>query len=155
MGVEEKRGYRFKPYSMVIERGKIKEFAMAIGDDNPIYYEKDAARKGGFKDITVPPTFFTVIDMWAGPNFEEICQELQLDPVMVLHGEQEYEYFYNIYTGDEIKAISTVQDVTTRTGGAGGMNIILMETNYYNQNGQKVMISQSKVIERVRGQRDG
>ncbi len=154
MVVEGKKGYRFKPYSMVVERGKIKEFAMAVGDDNPIYYEKDAATKAGFKDITVPPTFFTVIDMWAGPNFEEICRELELDPVMVLHGEQEYEYFYNIYPGDEIKTVSTVQDVATRTGSMGGMNIYLMETNYYNQNGQKVMIARSKIIERVRGQRN-
>ena len=44
------------PVTMHIERGKIREFARAIKDDNPIYFDEEHARKtaGG---IMAPPTF--------------------------------------------------------------------------------------------------
>lgn len=38
---------------MPVERGKIKELALAIGDKNPIYVDAVAARLAGYRDITL------------------------------------------------------------------------------------------------------
>ena len=40
-------GKSFPPYEFHVERGKIREFADAIGDPNPIYRDPDYAKKTG------------------------------------------------------------------------------------------------------------
>ena len=144
----DKVGLTLPGFSMTVERGKIREMALAIGDNNPIYFDSDAARQAGFRDITAPPTFLEVIDMWAGADFMTLCRELELNPVNVLHGEQEYEYLADICAGDEISGRCQVVDFSTKSGSSGGMNIISLETTYTNQDGQLVAIARSKTIER-------
>ena len=52
-----------RPVTMHVERGKIREFAKAIQDDNPIYFDEDyaTATVGG---IMPPPTFFMTLSHW-------------------------------------------------------------------------------------------
>ncbi len=64
MNLEEKVGMEFGPFTFEIEKGKIKEFAMAIGDPNPLYQTGDA----------LPPTFGTVIELWGGLDFFELIK---------------------------------------------------------------------------------
>ena len=48
-------GKTFPPYAFPVERGKIREFADAIGDPNPIYRDPDHAAKtplGGIVGMT-------------------------------------------------------------------------------------------------------
>lgn len=149
MAAPDKKGLEFENYSMPVERGKIKELVMAIGDKNPIYVDPGAARLAGYRDITIPPTFMQVIDMWSGVHdFDSKCKKLEMNPLKVLHGEQEYEYLGDIYPGDQITGSTRVTDVSVRTGSSGGMNIFRLETRYTNQHGQLVMISRSSIIER-------
>jgi acyl dehydratase len=142
-------GFEFAPFRFVVERGKIREFALAIGDDNPIYTDQAAAAEAGFADVTIPPTFPTVIDMWGGPDFFQLVEALQLDLLKVLHGEQEYEYLGDVYPGDEIIATIKVTDAKTRSGSSGAMNLFTLETVYSNQRGEKVMIARSTIVERI------
>lgn len=143
--IESKLGYEFFPYSLVIERGKIREFAKAIGDFNPIYHDVEEARKAGYPDLAVPPTFATVIDMWAGPSFDDLIQTLELDGLKVLHGEQHYEYVKDFYPGDVISGVQKVVEVSTRRN----MNFIVLETVYTNQHDEVVLKSISTLIEQM------
>ncbi|MCF6095392.1 MaoC family dehydratase N-terminal domain-containing protein [Microaerobacter geothermalis] len=139
----EKIGFTFEPYTYLVERGKIREFALAIGDDNPIYYDRERAVAQGFRDIPIPPTFATVIDMWAGPDFEQLIAALKLNPLKVLHGEQEYQYLEEICAGDEITGKSKVISAAAKRG----MKFITLETEYFNQQGKKVLVGLSTIIE--------
>ena len=49
-------GKTFPPYEFHVERGKIREFADAIEDPNPIYRDPAYAAKQGFAGIPAPPT---------------------------------------------------------------------------------------------------
>ena len=100
----QKTGMELALYSFTVERGKIREFAQAISDRNPIYTDKDYAVREGYNDVVTPPTFGTVIDLWGGPDFQKLCTLLEINPLKVLHGEQEYEYGAAIYPGDVITA---------------------------------------------------
>lgn len=141
-------GYQFEPFRFVIERGKIREFALAVGDDNPLYVDQKAADAAGLTDITIPPTFPTAMDMWGGPTFFDLVETFQLDMLKVLHGEQEYEYLADVYPGDEITATIRVTDAITKQGSSGGMHLITLATEYANQRGELVLIGRSTIIER-------
>ena len=52
-------GYEFAPSEMNISRWKITQFANALRDNNPIYYDLKEAKANGYKNLPVPPTFFT------------------------------------------------------------------------------------------------
>lgn len=149
MAALDKKGLEFAKFSMEVERGKIKELVNAIGDTNPIYVDPEAAKAAGFRDVTIPPTFMEVLDMWSGAfDFEVQCEKLGMNPIKVLHGEQEFEYLGDIYPGDRISGAVRVTDVQVRNGSSGGMNIFKLETRYTNQHGELVIISRSSVIER-------
>jgi acyl dehydratase len=141
-------GKEFEPFRFVVERGKIREFALAIGDDNPIYVDPEVAKSEGFVDVTIPPTFPTVIDMWGGPDFFQLVKALELNPLKVLHGEQEYEYLGDVYPNDEITAAVKVADAKTKMGNSGGMNLFTLETVYSNQHGEVVLRARSTIVER-------
>ncbi|KQL54014.1 hypothetical protein AN964_11230 [Heyndrickxia shackletonii] len=143
MEKSNKTGKTFKVRSFTVERGKIKEFAMAIGDENPLYYDVGAAKEQGFRDIPIPPTFPTVIEMWSGLDFETLIRELELNPLKVLHGEQEYEYFDDICAGDEISCTAKVISHIEKRR----MNFITIE-NQFSRDGKIVLIARSNIIER-------
>jgi acyl dehydratase len=142
--ISAKVGMVFEPYTFVVERGKIREFALAIGDDNPIYHSKEEAVSQGFRDVPLPPTFATVIDLWAGSDFEELAAALELNPLKVLHGEQEYQYLGVVYAGDEITGKSKVISAVAKKG----MNMFTLETVYFNQREERVLVARSTIIER-------
>jgi len=132
------------PITMHIERGKIREFARAIKDDNPIYSDEEVAkdRTGG---IMPPPTFTMTLGFWdSGPHKPLLTYDVR----RLLHGEQEFEYRAPIYAGDVLTATTRVADVYEKQGSRGGsMTFGITETTFVNQRGEKVLISRSTVIE--------
>jgi len=136
-------GAGFPPYSFTVERGKIKEFATAIGDMKAVYLDPEKAAGEGYSDATVPPTFGTVIDLWGGPGFMKLCENLRLNPIKVLHGEQEYEYLGDITAGDVITATTTLTNYTEKKN----MYLMTMETVYVNQRKEEVQKCRQVVVE--------
>ncbi|PWW20798.1 acyl dehydratase [Cytobacillus oceanisediminis] len=141
-------GLELAPYTYSVEKGKIKEFAAAIGDPNPIYYDEETARKEGYEGIPIPLTYLQVIDLWGGYSFEQKCQMLNLNPVKILHGEQGYQFIKTIYAGDNLTVSGKVADVKVKQGSSGGMNLITLEFEYRNQFNDLVARSRNVTIER-------
>src|SRR5450759_1994062 len=108
MADKSKLGMEFPAYTMTVEKSKIVEFAVAIGlkDDkeqiDPIYYDEEAAKKAGYQGIPVSPTFMTSFFFWTGQGLLGTVKALGIDLSKLLHSEEEYEYFGNIYAGDVI-----------------------------------------------------
>ncbi|RBP96377.1 acyl dehydratase [Cytobacillus firmus] len=139
-----KEDVKLKPFRFTIERGKIREFAMAIGDRNPIYYDADIARKEGYRDIPIPPTFPTAIEMWGGLDFETLISLFGLDPLKVLHGGQEYRYLGELCAGDTITAGPQLISAFEKRN----LRFITIGIHYKNSEGIKVLYSESTIIER-------
>ena len=51
------KGKEYAPFTVTVERGKIKEFARAIGDLSPFYLDDAVGRASEWGDIIAPPTF--------------------------------------------------------------------------------------------------
>ncbi|WP_286163865.1 MaoC family dehydratase N-terminal domain-containing protein [Bacillus sp. AFS088145] len=146
--MKELIGLEFEPYSLEVEKGKIKELATALDDHNPIYYDVEAARKEGFDGIPVPPTFLQVIDLWGGYGSVEKVEKLKLNLVRVLHGQQSYEYLGDILAGDKLFVTSKVVNAETKKGSTGAMDLITSENQYTNQRGELVAKAKSTLVHR-------
>lgn len=132
------------PITMHIERGKIREFARAIKDDNPVYRDEEIANQtaGG---IMPPPTFTMTSGFWDGGPRKPL---LTFDIRRLLHGEQEFEYLAPIHAGDVLTATTRVADVYEKEGSRGGkMTLGILETTFVNQRGETVLLSRSTLIE--------
>ena len=92
------KGKEYPPYAVTVERGKIKEFARAIGDESPFYLDDEVGRASPWGDIIAPPTFpVTFRSDRAGT--ETLLHDLGVDIGRILHGEQEFEHFKPILPG--------------------------------------------------------
>ena len=129
--------------AMHVERGKIREFARAIKDNNPIYFDEAYAKQVG--GIMPPPTFTMTLGFWEeGPRKPLLTYDVR----RLLHGEQEFEFLAPIYAGDTLTAVGRVADVYEKAGSRGGtMTFGVLETTFTNQRGEKVLISRATLIE--------
>ena len=124
--------------SFPVERGKIREFANAILDDNPIYQEERAP---------APLTFSMTQSFW--PREGGDLSKVNINYAMVVHGGQEFEYLGPVHAGDTLTGRSRIADVYEKEGKRGGtMNFWVFETTFANQKGEDVLISRNVLIER-------
>ncbi len=144
-----KVGQSFPPFTIEVERCKIHELALAIGDDNPIYHSREAAQAAGYADVPLFPTAPTMFTFWGNTKFGSNLVNLGVNPMAILHGEEEYEYLAPISPGDTLTGVTTLVDGKTRKGQAGSMDILTLETRYTNQHGQAVLVARTVAI--VRG----
>lgn len=101
--------------SYVVGREKIREFARAVGDDNPAYLDPTAAQALGYADVIAPPTFAIVLSLDAA-NAALFDPELGLDYSRVVHGEQSFSYTRPICAGDELIVTTVIENIRSMAG---------------------------------------
>ncbi len=137
--IRELLGVWGSPSTMKVEFGKIREFAKAVKDDNPLY--RDEAR------CIAPPTFLMTIAHWVG-DLGATRSAVKLDYSKLLHGEQEFEYLKPIRPGDTLTFRSRTKDVYEKAGKRGGkMLFVIGETEFRNQRDEVVAYMRNTAIE--------
>jgi acyl dehydratase len=101
--------------SYVVGREKIREFARAIGDTNPVYHDPEVAKALGYSDVIAPPTFAIVVSLEAA-NAALFDPELGLDYSRVVHGEQTFSYTRPICAGDELIVTTVIENIRSMAG---------------------------------------
>jgi len=119
-------GKQYPPYTVTVERGKIKEFARAIGDLNPFYLDDAVARASEWGDVIAPPTFATTFRDEA--IAAQALRDLGIDISRVLHGEQEFEIHRQMRPGETYLCRTRVVDVYEKSGRTGSMAFVVRET---------------------------
>jgi acyl dehydratase len=126
-------GKTYPPSTYAVGREKIREFAAAIGETNPLYFDVETARTAGYADVVAPPMFAVVYGGRAvGPAV--LDPELGIDFAMLLHGSQEFRWGPVVVAGDEITTTASVKDISQR----GGMGFYVFESVSTNQRGDTV-----------------
>jgi acyl dehydratase len=128
-----------EPYE--VTRVKIREFADAIGDTNPLYRDRDAAREAGYDDVIAPPTFPIVITLG---NAALTDPELGMNFAMVVHGDQRFEYRRPLRAGDVVVTESTVTGIRA----IGRNERIDVRTDVRTTGGEHVCTAYSGLVER-------
>lgn len=135
-------------FELPVERGKVREFAIAVGENDPIYFDPEYARGEGFPDVLAPPTF-TVTQIWQISREErEARLGANLDYGRVLHGEQEFTYNRLPFAGEVLKAVMRISKDFTKEGKRGGqMRFVTYETKFTDAQDEEVLTAFYTLIE--------
>jgi acyl dehydratase len=126
-------GKTYPPVSYAVGREKVREFAAAVGEENPVHHDLDAAREAGYADVVAPPMFAVVFGgrAMAPALFDP---EVGIDFSRMVHGGQEFVWGPPVVAGDEIATEVEVKDVAER----GGLQFFVFESRSTNQDGETV-----------------
>jgi acyl dehydratase len=131
-----------EPYE--VGREKIREFAAAVGDTNPVYRDPAAARKLGYPDVIAPPTFAIIVTSRAAHQVI-MDPELGVDYSRVVHGEQRFENVRPIHAGDLLTVVVTVESIRS----AAGNDLITTKGDVSTVDGEPVLTAMNTLV--VRG----
>jgi acyl dehydratase len=108
-------GKTYDPVLYAVGREKIREYARAVGETNPVYLDLEAARAAGHADLVAPPMFAVVYSAPAvGPPIFD--PEIELNFAMMVHGGQEFVWGDLVVAGDEISTTASVKDISESDG---------------------------------------
>ena len=120
-------GKEYPPYAVTVERGKVKEFARALGDANPFHVDDDVGRASEWGDLIAPPTFaVTFRDERADST--ALLRDLGVDISRILHGEQEFELYGQLQPGHSYLCRARILDIYEKEGRSGPMAFVVRET---------------------------
>lgn len=129
------KGRVLSPHTVQVERGRLRFFAQATGQHDPVYVDVEAARRAGHPDLPVPPTFLFCLGM-DSPDFLEFHTVLGMDMARILHGEQSFAYHRMAHAGDTLTLQSIIEDVFDKRGGA--LEFAVRATQVTNDRGEHV-----------------
>ncbi len=126
-------GKTYPPSVYAVGREKIREYAYAVGESNPLHLDAEVARGAGYADVVAPPMFAVVYSGRAvAPAL--LDPEVGLDFARMVHGGQEFRWGPLVVAGDEISTVTRVKDISER----GGMGFYVFETVSVNQRDETV-----------------
>lgn len=139
-------GKVFAPFTFEVDKSKIREFAQALGDENPIFFDEAAALAAGLPGIIAPPTFATAFKMWGEGGSTEHIKAMGGDLLRLLHGGEEYEYHALILLGDVITGQTEVISIEEKEARSGHLDIVVLQTDYHNQRGERVIVARTTIV---------
>jgi acyl dehydratase len=127
-------GKTYPPFVYEVGKEKIAEYARAVGEDNPVYFDREQAAAAGFRDVPAPPMFAVVYSSGSvAPGIFD--PDVGINFTMMVHGSQEFVWGEPVCAGDVISTETTVKDVREK----GGMGFYVFESVSRNQDGQEVV----------------
>src|ERR1700733_3326260 len=106
-------GKTYEPVTYAVGREKIREYASAVGETNPLHHDLEAARAAGYADLVAPPMFAVI---YAGRAVMPAVfdPEVGINFAMMVHGGQEFRWGAPVIAGDEIASTATVKNISER-----------------------------------------
>ena len=113
---------------------KIREYANAVGQAEPVHHDREAARQAGFRDVVAPPMFAVVYSAPAlGPAI--LDPDVGINFAAMVHGGQEFVWGEPVCAGDEITTRAKVQEIYEKDG----KGFYVFESVSTNQDGDEVV----------------
>jgi acyl dehydratase len=137
-------GKRYDPVVYAVGREKIKEYASATGETNPLHLDVAAARAAGHADVVAPPMFAVV---YQSPSVMPALfdPEVGIDFAMMVHSGQEFRWERLVVAGDELTTTTVVADIREK----GGLGFFDFEVVTVDEAGEPVVTGIWKML--VRG----
>jgi acyl dehydratase len=138
-------GHKLPASTLPIERSRLKFFAKATGQGDPIYTDEAAARAAGYADLPAPPTFLFAAELDSGAT-DRLLADLEVPIANILHGEQGFTYHRSACVGDVVTVESTITDIYDKKNGA--LEFINKASRAVNQRGELVAELRTVIVVR-------
>jgi acyl dehydratase len=127
-------GKKWDPVSFGVDADRISRYAAAIGEENPIHHDVEAAKTAGFRDQVAPPMFAVV---YSGPALGPaiLDPEVGMNVATMVHGGQEFVGGEPVCAGDEITTEVTCESIDERDG----KGFYVFQSVSRNQDGQETV----------------
>lgn len=146
-----------EPVSGTLTAKHVAQYAHAVGDLNPLYFDEEAAKAAGYRTCIAPPTLISHVVVSSRPlgDLREDGipkggggRRVTLNVKRVMFGGEEWEFLAPACVGDTITAETRLKDLEEKSGSSGPFVLQTMETTYTNQLGEVVARSQGRSIAR-------
>lgn len=138
-------GHKLGARSVDVEKGRLRFFAKAIGETDPVYTDEAAAQAAGHRSLPVPPTFLKCLES-EGRDLAGVLTLVQFDLARILHAEQSFTYYGMAYAGDTLTFDGVVADVYEKKGGA--LQFVVFDYRVTNQHGEHIADIRSSLVQR-------
>ena len=126
-------GKVFEPVTYAVGREKVREYAHAVGETDPLHLDVEAARAAGHRDVVAPPMFAVVYSAGAmGPAIFD--PDVGMDFARMLHGSQEFVWSEPVCAGDAITTDVEWKDLSEKDD----KQFFVFESVSRNQDGAEV-----------------
>ncbi|MEY9874362.1 acyl dehydratase [Streptacidiphilus sp. MAP12-33] len=127
-----------------VGREKIREFAEAVGDANPAYVDREAAKALGHPDVIASPTFPFLITYRAAAQVVQ-DPELGLDFTRVVHGDQRFVYTRPVRAGDRLSVTCVIDSIKSLAGN----DVLSVRGEVHDETGEHVVTSYMTLVARA------
>jgi acyl dehydratase len=127
-------GKQWDPVTYEVGAEKVREFANAIGAENPVHHDHKAAKSAGFRDLVAPPMFCVVYSARAmAPAI--LDPEIGINLATMLHGSQEFVWDEPVCDGDLVSTTAACGQIYEKDG----KGFYVFETTSTNQDGAQTV----------------
>lgn len=141
-------GKESEPVTFEVDRTAVRMFARSVGHVDPVYYDIEAAKAAGYRDLPAPPGYLgtpiydpSKSDPTSGRRIAGSEEPQPSRPLnRRLNGGTEIEYLADLCAGDVLTARTHVADLQERKGSIGQMLISTSKTTYRNERGDVVAV---------------
>jgi acyl dehydratase len=123
--------------SGVVVKRAFQDWAAAVGDLNPLYFDEAYARSAGHGDVVMPPMFLSQVTTQTRflhdlrPDGIPLGNSFGLSlPQRRMAAEEETEFWATLYPGDYVSATRRLVSVEHKRGRSGEFSLITLEIAY-------------------------
>ena len=136
-------GKKYHPVVFNVEKQRLKFFAKATGQTDPLYFDETYAVDQGHPSLLAPPTFLTTVAMEQEKPYQYL-EDLNIKIGRLLHARQMYSYHAPVYAGDTITMDSKIADMYDKKEGT--LQFVVFESHFKNQKQNKVAKASSTLV---------
>jgi acyl dehydratase len=133
-------------------RASIRYFALALGDDNPLYVDDAYAQKAGHPSVIAPPTLIVETCQYAhqGPNADGYIGHewhLPVPNTRLVRAGNDYEFMRPVLPADRISVTWTLESIVEKPSSRGGTQLFVSSVaRYRDANDEVVAINRETIV---------
>lgn len=133
-------------------RASIRYFALAIGDENPLYLDDEYARAAGYPSVVAPATLICETCQYAHrpPDEDGYIGHLWKLPISgcrVIRAGNDYEFHRPVLPEDRVSVSWKLEDIVERSASRGGTQLFVSSTaRYYDGQGELLAVNRETIV---------
>ena len=135
-----------------VGRASIRKFAMAVGDLNPLYLDREQAVKGPYGDVVAPPTFICETTQYYRGQIDEeggFTDRVRFPMGQPIRAGNEYSFYKPLRPDDVITARSKIRNIYEREGRTGHLLFMELDITYTDQRGELLAENRESFVYRL------